>query len=168
MKLYIGNLPFSATEADLREVFGAHGTVTDAIVMMDRVTGRSRGFGFITFSSPEEGKAAIAALSGADMGGRNLTVNEARPMEERPPRREGGYSGGGGGGGGYRGGGGGGYRGGGGGGGYRDREGGGGGGGYRGGGGGGYRGGGGGGYRDRDGGGGGGGYQDRGPREDYR
>lgn len=166
MKLYIGNLPFSATETDLREVFGAHGTVTDAIVMMDRVTGRSRGFGFITFSSPEEGKAAIAALSGADMGGRNLTVNEARPMEERPPRREGGY--GGGGGGGYRGGGGGGggYRGGGGGGGYRG--GGGGGGGYRdrdGGGGGGYRGGGGGGgYRDRD----GGGYQDRGPREDYR
>ena len=148
MKLYIGNLPFSATETDLREVFGAHGTVTDAIVMMDRVTGRSRGFGFITFSSPEEGKAAIAALSGADMGGRNLTVNEARPMEERPPRREGGYGGGGGGGGGYRGGGGGG-------GGYRG--GGGGGGGYRGGGGGG-------GYRDRD----GGGYQDRGPREDYR
>jgi len=158
MKLYIGNLPFSATENDLREVFGAHGTVTDAIVMMDRVTGRSRGFGFVTFSSPEEGKAAIAALSGADMGGRNLTVNEARPMEERPPRREGGYGGGGGGGyrgggggGGYRGGGGGGgYRGGGGGGGYRDREGGG------------YGGGGGGGYR---GGGGGGGYRDR---EDYR
>ena len=154
MKLYIGNLPFSATENDLREVFGAHGTVTDAIVMMDRVTGRSRGFGFVTFSSPEEGKAAIAALSGADMGGRNLTVNEARPMEERPPRREGGYGGGGGGGyrggggggGGYRGGGGGGYRGGGGGGGYRDREGG----GYGGGGGGGYRGGGGGGYRDRE------------------
>jgi len=157
MKLYIGNLPFSATEADLREVFGAHGTVTDAVVMMDRVTGRSRGFGFITFSSPEEGKAAIAALSGADMGGRNLTVNEARPMEERPPRREGGF--GGGGGGGYRGGGGGG-------GGYRG-GGGGGGGGYRGGGGGG------GGYRDRDGGGYGGGgggrrYEDRGPRDDYR
>lgn len=153
MKLYIGNLPFSATDADLREVFGAHGTVTDAIVMMDRVTGRSRGFGFVTFSSPEEGKAAIAALSGADMGGRNLTVNEARPMEERPPRREGGF--GGGGGGGYRGGGGGG-------GGYRG--GGGGGGGYRGGGG---------GYRDRDGGGYGGGgggrrYEDRGPRDDYR
>jgi len=148
MKLYIGNLPFSATDADLREVFGAHGTVTDAIVMMDRVTGRSRGFGFVTFSTPEEGKAAIAALSGADMGGRNLTVNEARPMEDRPR--------GGGGGGGYGGGGGGGYRGGGGGGG----------GGYRGGGGGGgYRGGGGGGgYRDRD----RGGYEDRGPRQDYR
>jgi RNA recognition motif-containing protein len=151
MKLYIGNLPFSATDADLREVFGAHGTVTDAIVMMDRVTGRSRGFGFVTMGSPEEGKAAIAAMSGADMGGRNLTVNEARPMEDRPPRREGGY-GGGGGGGGYRGGGGGGYRGGGGGGGYRDREGG----GYRGGGGGG-------GYR-----GGGGGYREDGPRDDYR
>ncbi len=144
MKLYIGNLPFSATDADLREVFGAHGTVTDAIVMMDRTTGRSRGFGFVTFSTPEEGKAAIAALSGADMGGRNLTVNEARPMEDRPR--------GGGGGGGYGGGGGGGYRGGGGG-------------GYRGGGGGGYRGGGGGGgYRDRD----RGGYEDRGPRQDYR
>jgi len=111
MKLYIGNLPFSATDADLREVFGAHGTVTDAIVMMDRTTGRSRGFGFVTFSTPEEGKAAIAALSGADMGGRNLTVNEARPMEDRPR-----------GGGGYGGGGGGGYRGGGGGGGYRDRD----------------------------------------------
>ena len=141
MKLYIGNLPFSATDADLREVFGAHGTVTDAIVMMDRTTGRSRGFGFVTFSAPEEGKAAIVALSGADMGGRNLTVNEARPMEDRPR--------GGGGGGGY-GGGGGGYRGGGGGGG----------GGYRGGGGGNR--GGGGGYRDR------GGYEDRGPRQDYR
>ena len=153
MKLYIGNLPFSATDADLREVFGAHGTVTDAIVMMDRVTGRSRGFGFVTFSTPEEGKAAIAALSGADMGGRNLTVNEARPMEDRPR--------GGGGGGGYGGGGGGGYRGGGGGGGGGYRGGGGGGGG-----GGGYRGGGGGGggYRDRD----RGGYEDRGPRQDYR
>lgn len=146
MKLYIGNLPFSATDADLREVFGQHGTVTDSVVMMDRTTGRSRGFGFITMSTPEEGHAAITALSGADLGGRKLTVNEARPMEERPRGggggREGGY--GGGGGGGYRGGGGGG------GGGYR---GGGGGGGYRGGGGGG---------RDR------GGYEDRGPRQDYR
>ena len=146
MKLYIGNLPFSATDADLREVFGQHGTVTDAVVMMDRTTGRSRGFGFVTLSTPEEGQAAITALSGADLGGRKLTVNEARPMEERPRGggggREGGY-GGGGGGGGYRGG----------------REGGyGGGSGYRGGGGGGgYRGG-----RDR------GGYEDRGPRQDYR
>ena len=153
MKLYIGNLPFSATDADLREVFGAHGTVTDAIVMMDRTTGRSRGFGFITMSTDDEGRAAITALSGADMGGRNLTVNEARPMEDRP-------RGGGGGGGGYGGGGGGGYRGGGGGGGYRGGGGGGGGGGYRGGGGGGYRGG-----DDR------GGYRggdDRGGRQDYR
>ncbi len=147
MKLYIGNLPFSATDADLREVFGAHGTVTDAIVMMDRTTGRSRGFGFITMSTDDEGRAAITALSGADMGGRNLTVNEARPMEDRPR----GGGGGGGGGGGYRGGGGGGYRGGGGGGG-----------GYRGGGGGGGGYGGGGGGRDR------GGYEDRGPRQDYR
>jgi len=119
MKLYIGNLPFSATDADLREVFGAHGTVTDAIVMMDRTTGRSRGFGFITMSTDDEGRAAITALSGADMGGRNLTVNEARPMEDRP---RGGGGGGGGYGGGYRGGGGGGgggYRGGGDRGGYR-------------------------------------------------
>ena len=138
MKLYIGNLPFSATDADLREVFGAHGTVTDAVVMIDRTTGRSRGFGFITMSTDDEGRAAITGLSGADMGGRNLTVNEARPMEDRP-------RGGGGGGGGYGGGGGGGYRGGGGSGG----------GGYRGGGGGG-----GGGYR--------GGGDDRGGRQDYR
>ena len=145
MKLYIGNLPFSATDADLREVFGAHGTVTDAIVMMDRTTGRSRGFGFVTMGTPDEGRAAITALSGADMGGRNLTVNEARPMEDRP-------RGGGGGGGGYRGGGGGG-------GGYRG-GGGGGGGGYRVGGGGYGGGGGGGGYRDRG--------DDRGGRQDYR
>ena len=149
MKLYIGNLPFSAADADLREVFGAHGTVTDAIVMIDRTTGRSRGFGFVTMSSDDEGRAAITALSGADMGGRNLTVNEARPMEDRPR---------GGGGGGYGGGGGGGYRGGsGGGGGYRG-GGSGGGGGSRGGGSGG-----GGGYR-----GGGGGGDDRGGRQDYR
>ena len=148
MKLYIGNLPFSATDADLREVFGQHGTVTDSIVMMDRTTGRSRGFGFITMSTPDEGHAAIAALSGADLGGRKLTVNEARPMEDRPRG-----AGGGGAGGGYGGGGGGGYRGGSGGGGGGYRGGGGGGGGYRGGGGGG---------RDR------GGYEDRGPRQDYR
>ena len=145
MKLYIGNLPFSATDADLREVFGAHGTVTDAIVMIDRTTGRSRGFGFVTMGSDDEGRAAITALSGADMGGRNLTVNEARPMEDRPR--------GGGGGGGYGGGGGGGYRGGGGGGG----------GGYRGGGGGG-----GGGYRGGDDRGGYRGGDDRGGRQDYR
>ena len=147
MKLYIGNLPFSATDADLREVFGQHGTVTDSVVMMDRTTGRSRGFGFITMSTPDEGHAAIAALSGADLGGRKLTVNEARPMEDRPRG-----GGGGGGGGGYSGGGGGGYRGGGGGGG-------------------GYRGGGGGGGGYRGGGGGGGGYRggdDRGGRQDYR
>ena len=147
MKLYIGNLPFSATDADLREVFGQHGTVTDSVVMMDRTTGRSRGFGIITMSTPDEGHAAIAALSGADLGGRKLTVNEARPMEDRPRG-----GGGGGGGGGYSGGGGGGYRGGGGGGG-------------------GYRGGGGGGGGYRGGGGGGGGYRggdDRGGRQDYR
>ena len=84
MKLYIGNLPFSATDADLREVFGAHGTVTDAIVMMDRTTGRSRGFGFVEMSSDEESKKAIEMFNGKDVNGRPLVVNEARPREERP------------------------------------------------------------------------------------
>ncbi len=135
--LYVGNLPFSTTQADLEQLFGQYGTVTKAQVISDRETGRSRGFGFVEMSSGTD--EAIAALNGAEYQGRRLTVNEAKPREERPR--------GGGGGGGY-GGGGGGY--GGGGGGY-----GGGGGGRRGGGGGGY-GGGGGGY-----GGGGGGRGDR-------
>jgi RNA recognition motif-containing protein len=116
MKLYVGNLPFQTTEADLRDLFGQYGTVTDAIVMLDKMSGRSRGFGFVTMGSAEEGQAAVNGTNGADLGGRNITVNEARPREER--------AGGGGGGGGFRGGGGGGgYRGGGGGGGGR-REGG--------------------------------------------
>ena len=127
-KLYVGNLPFSATDDSLRDLFSQAGTVTDVMIALDRQTGRSRGFGFVTFSTDEEAAAAIEKFHGSDMEGRTIQVNEARPREDRP------RGGGGGGGGGYRGGGGGGgYRGGGGGGGYR---GGGGGGGYRGGGGG--------------------------------
>jgi cold-inducible RNA-binding protein len=104
MKLYVGNLSFQTTEQDLRELFGAHGTVTDAVVMMDRDTQRPRGFGFVTMSSSDEGQSAIAAINGQNHDGRDLTVNEARPMESRGPRREfsggkGGSGGGGGGGG---------------------------------------------------------------------
>jgi cold-inducible RNA-binding protein len=82
-KLFVGNLSFDITENDLQDAFAAHGTVTEANLMMDRATGRPRGFGFITMSSPEEAKKAIDALNGAMLGGRNLTVNEARPREER-------------------------------------------------------------------------------------
>ena len=129
-KLYVGNLPFSTTEDALRETFGQCGTVTDVMIALDRQTGRSRGFGFVTFSSDEEANAAISKFHGQDMDGRTIQVNEARPREDRPQGGGGGgggYRGGGGGGGGYRGGGGrgggGGYRGGGGGGGgYRDRD----------------------------------------------
>jgi cold-inducible RNA-binding protein len=106
MKLYVGNLSFQTTEQDLRELFGQHGTVTDAVVMMDRDTQRPRGFGFVTMSSSDEGQKAIDAINGQNHDGRDLTVNEARPMESRGPRRE--FSGGKGGGGGNRGGGGGG------------------------------------------------------------
>lgn len=79
MNIYVGNLPFSTTNSDLEELFGQHGSVTSAAVIMDRDTGRSRGFGFVEMSSDEEARAAIEALTGHDMGGRPLTVNEARP-----------------------------------------------------------------------------------------
>ena len=82
-KLFVGNLSFDITENDLQDAFAAHGTVTEANLMMDRTTGRPRGFGFVTMSSPEEAKKAIDALNGSMLGGRNLTVNEARPREER-------------------------------------------------------------------------------------
>jgi cold-inducible RNA-binding protein len=82
-KLYVGNLSFDITENDLQDAFAAHGTVTEANLMMDRATGRPRGFAFITMSSPEEAKKAIDGLNGTMLGGRNLTVNEARPREER-------------------------------------------------------------------------------------
>ena len=98
-KLFVGNLSFDTTENDLQDAFAAHGTVTETNLMMDRTTGRPRGFGFITMSSPEEAQKAIAALNGSQLGGRALTVNIAKPREERPAggggRRE--YGGGGGG-----------------------------------------------------------------------
>jgi cold-inducible RNA-binding protein len=125
-KLYVGNLPYSFRDEDLQRAFSAHGNVSSAKVMMERDTGRSKGFGFVEMGSDAEAQAAINALHGQQQGGRALVVNEARPMEARPPRSGGGGGGyGGGGGGGYGGGGGGGYGGGGGGG---RREGGGGGG----------------------------------------
>jgi cold-inducible RNA-binding protein len=104
-KLFVGNLSFNTTENDLQEAFAAHGTVVEANLMMDRMSGRSRGFAFVTMSSPEEAQKAIAAMNGATLAERQLTVNIARPKEERPrgdrgPRRE--YGGGGGGGGGRR------------------------------------------------------------------
>jgi RNA recognition motif-containing protein len=113
-KLYVGNLSYSVRDSDLEDLFAAHGTVDSAQVIMDRDTGRSKGFGFVEMSSDQEAQAAISALNGKDLDGRNLTVNEARPKEEGGGRGKGGGGGYGGGGGG-RGGGGGGYGGGGGG-----------------------------------------------------
>jgi len=86
-KLFVGNLSFNTTENDLQDAFAAHGTVMEANLMMDRSTGRPRGFGFITMSSPEEAQKAIEALNGANLDGRNLTVNEARPREEHAGAR---------------------------------------------------------------------------------
>jgi|SRR6185503_653870 len=82
-KLYVGNLSFDATESDLRDLLAAHGPVNEVNVMMDRETGRARGFAFATMNTEEAAKAAIAALNGKDWKGRALTVNEARPREER-------------------------------------------------------------------------------------
>ncbi|WP_332825619.1 RNA recognition motif domain-containing protein [Ramlibacter sp.] len=146
-KLYVGNLPYQVRDSDLEQAFSQFGQVTSAKVMMERETGRSKGFGFVEMGSDDEAQAAITGMNGQSMGGRSVVVNEARPMENRPPRS---------GGGGFGGGGGGGYGGGGGGGGRRE------------GGGGGYGGGGGGGGRREGGGGyGGGGGQDGGFRSPY-
>jgi RNA recognition motif-containing protein len=82
-KLFVGNLSFNITENDLQDAFAAHGTVIEANLMMDRATGRPRGFGFVTMSTPEEAQKAIEALNGKELGGRALTVNIARPREER-------------------------------------------------------------------------------------
>jgi RNA recognition motif-containing protein len=82
-KLFVGNISFNTTENDLQDAFAAHGVVTEANLMTDRATGRPRGFAFVTMSSPEEAQKAIAAMNGASLDGRNLTVNEARPKEER-------------------------------------------------------------------------------------
>jgi hypothetical protein len=105
-KLYVGNLPYSYRDSDMEQAFSQYGTVSSAKVMMERDTGRSKGFGFVEMSNEAEAKAAIEGMNGQQIGGRGLVVNEARPMESRPPRT-GGF-GGGGGGGGYGGGGGGG------------------------------------------------------------
>lgn len=105
-KLYVGNLPYSFSDSDMQQAFGQFGSVSSAKVMMDRDTGRSKGFGFVEMGSDAEAQAAIAGMNGQNMGGRDLVVNEARPMEARPPRSGGGGFGGGGGGGGRSGGGG--------------------------------------------------------------
>jgi cold-inducible RNA-binding protein len=99
IRLYVGNLPYTVTENDLQDLFAQHGPVNSVELIMDKFSGRPRGFGFVTMETREAGEAAIQALNGQDFGGRDLTVNEAREREERAPRS--------GGGGGYRGGGGG-------------------------------------------------------------
>lgn len=110
-KLYVGNLPYSYRDSDMEQAFSQYGTVASAKVMMERDTGRSKGFGFVEMSSDAEAKAAIEGMNGQQIGGRGLVVNEARPMEARPPRSGGfgggsggGYGGGRSGGGGYGGG----------------------------------------------------------------
>jgi RNA recognition motif-containing protein len=112
-KLYVGNLPYSFRDSDLEQTFGQYGAVSSAKVMMERDTGRSKGFGFVEMGSDAEAQAAISGVHGQNFGGRDLVVNEARPMEPRAPRSGGfgggaggGYGGGGGGGGGGYGGGG--------------------------------------------------------------
>ena len=92
-KLFVGNLSFNTTENDLQEAFSAHGTVVEVNLMLDRASGRSRGFAFVTMSTPEEAQKAIQAMNGATLDDRQLTVNIARPKEERPrddrgPRRD--------------------------------------------------------------------------------
>src|SRR5438552_6844380 len=104
-RIYVGGLPYSATEQELEKLFAAHGTVTSATVITDKYTGQAKGFGFVEMSTNEECQAAISALNGSEMGGRSLTVNEAKPREERSGgggyggggRDRGGYGGGGGG-----------------------------------------------------------------------
>lgn len=106
-KLYVGNLPYSVRDSDLEQAFGQFGAVTSAKVMMERDTGRSKGFGFVEMASDAEAQAAINGMNGQPLGGRSIVVNEARPMEPRPPRTGGfggGFGGGRSGGGGYGGG----------------------------------------------------------------
>ena len=92
-KLYVGNLPYSVRDEDLQQSFGEFGSITSAKVMMERDTGRSKGFGFVEMGNDAEAQAAIAGMNGQSLGGRSITVNEARPMEARPPRT-GGFGGG--------------------------------------------------------------------------
>jgi cold-inducible RNA-binding protein len=84
MKLFVGNLSFETTENDLQDLFEKHGTVNEVHLMMDRMTGKSRGFAFVTMNDDAQAKSAMGALNGTDMNGRKLTVNEARPREDRP------------------------------------------------------------------------------------
>ncbi len=92
-KLYVGNLPYTVRDEDLQQAFGAYGNVSSAKVMMERDTGRSKGFGFVEMGSDAEAQSAIQGMNGQSLGGRSLVVNEARPMEARPPRT-GGFGGG--------------------------------------------------------------------------
>ena len=101
-KLYVGGLPYSVTDDKLQEIFAPHGTVESARVITDRMTGRSRGFGFVEMSSQSEAEEAIQKMNGTDLEGRSLTVNEAKPQQERSGGGGGGGRGGGGGGGGDR------------------------------------------------------------------
>jgi len=94
-KLFVGNLSFNATENDLQDAFSQFGAVSEVNIMMDRVTNRPRGFAFVTMASPEDAEKAIQGMNGKDFDGRALTVNEARPREDRPPRQGGGGGGGG-------------------------------------------------------------------------
>ncbi len=94
-KLYVGNLPYSVRDEDLNQAFSAYGSVSSAKVMMERETGRSKGFGFVEMGSDAEAQSAIQGMNGQSLGGRSLVVNEARPMEPRPPRSGGGGFGGG-------------------------------------------------------------------------
>ena len=110
MNIYVGNLPYTANEEELKELFSNHGEVTSVRIIMDRDTGQSKGFGFIDITSDDDALSAIEALEGAEFQGRNLRVNQSKPREDKPRGGGGGYRGGGnrgGGGGGYRGGGGG-------------------------------------------------------------
>src|SRR5881397_1241931 len=90
-KLYVGNLTYDVTDSGLEQMFAAHGTVQSAQIIMDRDTGRSKGFGFVEMGSDQEAQAAIAAMNGKEMGGRALTVNEAKPKEDRGGGGRGGY-----------------------------------------------------------------------------
>ncbi len=86
-KLYVGGLPYTSTEQDLAQAFSSAGNVASAKIITDRITGRSKGFGFVEMSTEEEAQMAIDKMNGTDFGGRNITVSEARPLEERPARR---------------------------------------------------------------------------------
>lgn len=94
-KLYVGNLPYTTTDAELKEMFSQSGTVSEAVVISDKMSGRSKGFGFVTMSTDEEAQKAVEQFNGKDMGGRSIVVNEARPLEPRAPRQGGGGFGGG-------------------------------------------------------------------------